>query len=182
MDTKAKNARAFFYLKCLMAVWFGFFIYAALSICVGSKGLIVYRQLVQERERLMDNLEIIQAINNKLNIQNILASAYGDKPENLLPLDEDTILAETRKIGYGKEGEHLIHFIGISAETSAPLDAGKPEYAFRVKGIPDYVIKIISFVSASALFLCLILPDILGFIRYMREEEAKRNHPAQISS
>lgn len=183
MNAKAKEARAFFYLKCLMAVWFGFFIYAALSIGVGSKGLIVYNKLVQERDKLRENFQIIQEINNKLNVKNILAGAYGDKAENLSPVDADTILAEARKIGYGLDGEYLIHFIGVPQETPTALNAGDPEYAFRAKGIPDYIIKIIAFVSAFALFLCLILPDVLDFSRYLQDEaEAKRNRRAQIES
>ncbi|MDR0707795.1 MAG: septum formation initiator family protein [Treponema sp.] len=172
ISKQAKKARLFFFLKWLTTVWFGSLVYAVLAFTVGGKGLIAYDALTQERDRLQANFNSIRETNKRLNVRNILFGSYENDPKNPAPADPDTILIEARNMGYGMPGENAIHFNGIERKEKTYIDPGTPEYAFKVKGFPDHILKIISFLSAISLLLCLILPDILDFFRYLYEENS----------
>ncbi|MDR2782459.1 MAG: hypothetical protein LBB48_01215 [Treponema sp.] len=172
ISKQAKKARYFFFLKCLTAVWFGCFLYAVLAFTIGGKGLIAYNALTHERDRLRANFDNIRETNKRLNIRNILFGSYENDPKTPMPADADTILIEARSMGYGLSGENAIHFNGIERTEKKYIDPGTPEFAFRVKGIPDRILKIISVLSATSLVLCLILPDILAFCRHLHEEKS----------
>ncbi|MDR0374739.1 MAG: hypothetical protein LBH85_03340 [Treponema sp.] len=179
ISTQAKKAQLFFFLKCLAAIWFGCLVYAVLAFTVGGKGLIAFNALTQERDRLQANFNTIRETNKRLNVRNILFGSYENDPQNPTPADSDTILIEARNMGYGVSGENAIHFNGIERTEKTYIDPGTPEYAFKVKGFPDYMLKIISFLSAVSLLLCLILPDILAFCRHLYEENSSlRQHRA----
>ncbi|MDR2446183.1 MAG: hypothetical protein LBD58_02655 [Treponema sp.] len=172
ISKQAKKAQLFFFLKCLTAIWFGSLVYAVLAFTVGGKGVIAYDALTKERNRLQENFNRIREINKRLNVRNILFGSYENDPKNPMPADSDTILIEARNMGYGVSGENAIHFNGIERKEKTYIEPGTPEYAFKVKGFPDHILKIISLVSAISLLLCLILPDILAFCRYLYEENS----------
>jgi hypothetical protein len=168
-------------LKILAGVWFGCFVYAGLSFTIGSKGLLPYGRLVEEKERLAANFADIRRINHDLHIRNILFGSQESDPINPIPADRDTLLTEARNMGSGLPGDVVIHFNGVSTPEKRYADPGAPLFAFRLKGVPDYIIKIISLVSAISLLLCVTLPDILGFCRYLQENpEAIRDKKATL--
>jgi cell division protein FtsB len=178
ISKQAKKAQYFFFLKWLTAIWFGCFMYAAFAFTIGGKGLIAYDALTQERDRLKANFDKIRETNRRLNVRNILFGSYENDPKNPIPADSDAILIEARNMGYGLSGENAIHFNGIERKEKTYIDPGMPEYAFKTKGIPDQILKTISFISAISLLLCFILPDILAFCRHLHEEKSPQ-HRAQ---
>jgi hypothetical protein len=178
---KIKKAKEFFYLKILTACWFGCLVYTLLSLSIGSHGVIVFEKLTQERDRLNANFNSIRTINGQLYIRNYLFGSHENDLKNPAPADPDTILAEARNMGYGLPGEVTIHFNGIKTGPKTYIDPGTPAYASRAKGVPHYIIMIISLLSGVSLLLCLILPDILGFCRHLQEESKNRQWKARIS-
>ncbi|MDR0556647.1 MAG: hypothetical protein LBG43_02070 [Treponema sp.] len=178
ISKQAKKAQYFFFLKWLAAIWFGSLVYAVLAFAIGGKGLIAYDALTQERDRLKANFAGIREINKRLNVKNILFGSYENDPKSPIPADSDAILIEARSMGYGLAGENAIHFNGIERVEKTYIDPGAPEYAFKVKGLPDHILKIISIMSAISLLICFILPDILAFCRHLREETSTQ-HRAQ---
>ena len=165
-------AKVFFFIKYFMSVWFIFMVYSALTFSIGGKGISNYRKLDAERARLQQNFDSIAETNAALNTINILLGSMALDQKQPIPADPETLRVTARDLGYGEEGEFLIRVIGLGgSDKKVYPDEGEAAYAIRAKGVPDYVIKIVSLCAGIALCLCLTLPDILGFCRYLQDEE-----------
>jgi hypothetical protein len=181
---RIKIVKIFFFIKCFMAVWFTFMVYAALTFTIGSRGNIIYGKLDTERARLQHNFDGIVEANAALNNINILLGSRASDQKQPIPADPETLKVTARDLGYGEKGELLIRVVGLGSSTKKVYPgAGEATYAIRAKGIPDYVIKIVSICLGIALFLCVTLPDILGFCRYLQDEQNQqpRGRRARVS-
>jgi cell division protein FtsB len=177
-------AKLFFFIKYFVSVWFVFMLYAVLTLSIGSKGISNYRKLDAERTRLQRNFDSIAETNAALSNINILLGSRALAQKQPIPADPETLRVTARDLGYGEQGEFLIRVIGLGdSDKKVYPDAGEAAYAIRAKGVPDYVIKIVSICGGIALFLCLTLPDILGFCRYLQDEQNQqpRGRRARVS-
>lgn len=171
MSDKGKKAKDFTLLKLLLSLWFGVFLYAGLSFTVGSKGLMPYGKLVAERNRLQANLSEIRETNNTLAKHNIMLGSHADDPQNPIPADPEYLIVQARNMGLAFPDETVLHLSNVKPTEKTYIDPGKPEQASRVKGFSDYIIKIVSIISAASLCLALILSDILRYCHHLQEEE-----------
>jgi hypothetical protein len=169
-----------FVVKILGGIWVGILVYAGLSITLGSKGLLPYNKLLQERDRLAANFERIRKTNDDLNIRNILLGSKENDPDAPIPADFHTTLSLARDMGYGLPGDIMLNYNGIELPQKTFEDAGTPQYAFRMNGIPDYVIKIIGLMCGLCAIICLTLPDVLVFCRDVQEEGMAKHYRAPL--
>jgi cell division protein FtsB len=134
--------------KCLTAVWVSVIIYAILSAFFGASGFSAYEAVFTEKERLADNLEDLQEINQQLN------GSFA-----ALQYDSDTIAVYARELGYGAPNEHFIRISGLPSVIKKSVSAGQQILPVFPTFIPDKIIHITSIVGGLFTLLLFIVFD-----------------------
>ena len=93
--------------RLFYSIYIGVLCYFVVHFFFGAAGLNDYRQLMQHRDVLIDNVAELQKINWQL-VQEL----------KLLAADPDKILVLARDLGYFREGDHVIKPEGISVPKS----------------------------------------------------------------
>jgi cell division protein FtsB len=138
--------------KYLIALWTAVAVYGVFSVLAGATGLSAYQQLLADREKQWVNMEKLRLINGEL-----------ENTKNSLLYDRDTIAVYARDLGYGKKDERFIRIVGLGgiknphASAGQILRAGKPDF------IPDRILKIASLCVGLAVFVLLLIFDIIRF-------------------
>ncbi|GMO48902.1 MAG: hypothetical protein Ta2B_30420 [Termitinemataceae bacterium] len=141
-------------LKYAVPVWVALIFYAAASLTVGAAGINAYKSLSSEREKQMANLTALQTLNEEL--QGV---------EEALRYDEDTIAVYARDLGFGSSDERFIRIVGFNEKHKQTLDAGEVIRALDPSYVDDKTLRIIAVVIAISLVLCIIIVDILQFVK-----------------
>ena len=99
--------------KYLLVPWFSLAIYTILSIYNGPTGIIPYRELLGEREKVLENLDKLHTTNQEL-----------EGAMDALLYDPETIRIRARELGYGERGELFIRIVGLPGTRLKELRPG----------------------------------------------------------
>jgi cell division protein FtsB len=101
------------YSKYLLVPWFSFAVYTALSVYTGSAGIMSYRELLVERQKIVGNLNKLHDINQEL-----------EGTIDALLYDPDAIRLRARELGYGESGERFVRIVGLPGGRHGELRPG----------------------------------------------------------
>jgi len=136
--------------KYLVGIWAAIVVYTIFSFFSGPKGLSAYNQLLFERDQQWANIKELGIINEEL-----------EKERNNLLYDQDTLLVQARRLGYGSENERFIRIVGLGNPVTTPAVTGN---AYTVKN-PDYLsdktIKIVSLCVGLLIFAFLFMLEVI---------------------
>jgi cell division protein FtsB len=141
-------------LKYLIAIWVAIVFYALASFTVGAFGMNAYSQLNEQREKQMENVAKLQALNEELS---------GIK--EALRYDNDTIAVYARDLGFGTQDERFIRIVGLDNKHKEALYAGEVVNTESPGYVDDKTLRIISVIIALSLMLCIAVVDILQFVK-----------------
>jgi Septum formation initiator len=99
--------------KYLAAVLFGTLVYTLLSLFAGRDGILVYRQLQEQKREISKRTAAIQKINDELSLE-----------YTALEKDNDVIAAYARKLDYVKPDEKLVKITGLRPAQTTLYDTG----------------------------------------------------------
>ena len=99
--------------KYLLVPWFMLAVYTVLSFYNGTAGVVSYRELLGERQKIMENLEKLQTTNREL-----------EGAMDALLFDSETIRIRARELGYGEAGERFIRIVGLPGGRPGELRPG----------------------------------------------------------
>jgi cell division protein FtsB len=138
--------------KFLIALWTAIAVYGIFSTLAGARGLSAYQQLLADREKQWANMEKLRLINGEL-----------ENTKNSLLYDQDTIAVHARDLGYGKKDERFIRIVGLGGMKNPHASAGQILKSGIPDTIPDRALKIAAFCVGLAVFILLMISDILRF-------------------
>jgi cell division protein FtsB len=131
--------------KCFAAVWVSVVVYSILSLFFGASSFSTYEAVSSERDRLVENMEVLKMINQEL------VGTF-----NALTYDSDTIAVYARVLGYGARDERFIRIVGLPSVVQNQQNAGLQIIPFIPRAIPDKTIRIISFFAGVAALLFMV--------------------------
>jgi cell division protein FtsB len=140
--------------KYLIALWTAIAVYGVFSAMTGVRGLSAYQQLLADREKQWANMEKLRLINGDL-----------ENTKNSLLYDRDTIAVYARELGYGKKDERFIRIVGLGGMKNPHSSAGQILRSGRPDFIPDRALKIAALCAGLAVFIFLLIFDIIHFKR-----------------
>jgi cell division protein FtsB len=131
--------------KYLLVPWLALAVYTVLSLYNGTAGIISYRELLRERERILENLDRLQFINKQL-----------EGTMDALLYDSETIRVKARELGYGETDELFVRIVGLPGARHSELRPGMIRTAaqsFRDPGGAHRLIAICLALILAALFV-----------------------------
>jgi len=146
----AENKKMNGVLKYLFAVWAGILVYVILSFSFGPTGLMAYRHLRNEQARQEENLERLWRLN--LELENTV---------NALRHDRDTLAVFARELGYAAPGEYFIRIVGLGGGRQTLAPTGEIAFASTPQVISNMVALIIALFIGAAIFICMIVFDVI---------------------
>jgi len=99
--------------KYLLVPWFSLVIYTVLSVYNGAAGFVSYRELLGERQKILENLDKLNIINQEL-----------EGTMDALLYDPETIRVKARELGYGDFDERFIRIVGLPGNRPKELKPG----------------------------------------------------------
>ena len=118
-----------------------------MNLFFGSTGLWAEAQLIKQRNKLAQNVTEIKKINDELSLE------YTS-----LLKDSDVIASYARKLGFVREGEHIVRFTGGLKMNEKIYSAGSYYECENIQYIPEWICKVL---GLSVFFLCMILSLLL---------------------
>ncbi|MDR0910888.1 MAG: septum formation initiator family protein [Spirochaetaceae bacterium] len=143
----------------ILPLWLGALVYIILSLFNGPNGFSAYRQMQQEIDIQKENLSHLQNLNVLL---------VGDM--DALLYDQDAIAARARELGYGKLDENFIRIVGVPGSLQKTFNEGRVLKAAIPEFMPNERIRYIAFGAAAALFLSILIAELLR-----RQDEPANN-------
>ncbi|GHU74067.1 hypothetical protein FACS189450_14600 [Spirochaetia bacterium] len=139
-------------IKYLIALWTAVAVYAMVSFFAGAAGLSAYEDLKTEQERQQANMETLALINEDL-----------ENSKNALLYDRDTIMVYAREMGFGDKDEKFVRIVGLGGGRRQYTAPGQIVTAIKPAYIPDRLISIIAICAGLAVFIALLVSDLLNF-------------------
>ncbi len=131
----------------LFSISIGTLVYVLVSLFCGQNGLWAESQLAVQKMNLCSNIAKIQKINDELILE-----------YTALTKDDEVISAHARRLGFVKEGEHLVKISGIPPKTQKAYSVGKYYKISEIQFVPEYICKILGFsVSFLTFFICFLI-------------------------
>ncbi len=127
----------------LISVSVGTLIYVLVSLFFGAGGLWAESQLIKQRNLLSENVREIQKINDDLELE------YTSLLE-----DPEVIASYARRLGFVKEGEHIVRFTGGAKLPEKIYSTGSYYDIEKIQFIPEWICKVL---GISVFVLCLLL-------------------------
>ncbi|MDR0447816.1 MAG: septum formation initiator family protein [Treponema sp.] len=135
--------------KYILVPWFSLVVYTVLTVYYGPGGIIPYRELLGEHQKILENMEKLQAINQDL-----------EGSRDALRYDSETIRIKAREIGYGIDGERFVRIVGLYGGRAGELKPGMIRTA--IMPLPSgKSYRAIAFLMGSILFALFLLGDVL---------------------
>lgn len=106
--------------KYLLAPWFSLAVYTLLSVYNGPAGLVPYRALLSERQKVLENIDTLGFINQKL-----------EGEMDALLYDAETIRIKARELGYGEARERFVRIVGLPVSKPNELKPGTVRTAIQ---------------------------------------------------
>jgi len=135
--------------KYLLVPWITLAIYTALSVYSGPVGIIPYRTLLKEREKIQENLEKLKLENQKF-----------EGTMHALRTDAETIRIRARELGYGEPGERFVRIVGLPGGRPNALRPGMIRSAIRPPAVSSKAHRIITFCTGLLLLGLFLAGDI----------------------
>lgn len=134
-------------LKLMIALCIGTLVYAGMSIVAGRNGILAYRQLYEQNEKLLLKTQELQNTYDKLKLD------YME-----LNSDQARIEAQARKLGYIYDGETTIAIHGIAETEPEMYDTGTVIRLSEITYVSEKTCKImgLSFFAVSALLMLVL--------------------------
>jgi len=139
--------------KYLLIPWFTLGLYTVLSVYNGATGIINYKELQLEREKILENLYQLHEINQELR---------GNM--DALLHDPETIKVRARELGYGERGEHFVRIVGLPGGRPRELRPGTIRTAVlhHPNTNPNWAVhRTISFCTGLLLLSLFLVVDLL---------------------
>ena len=99
--------------KYLLAPWLSLAVYTVLSMYNGPSGIVSYRELIGERQKILENLDKLNLINQEL-----------EGTMDALLYDAETIRIRARELGYGEYNERFIRIVGLPGGKHSEMKPG----------------------------------------------------------
>lgn len=131
----------------LISVSIGTLVYVLVNLFFGSTGLWAEAQLIKQRNKLAQNVTEVKKINDELSLE------YTS-----LLKDNDVIASYARKLGFVREGEHIVRFTNGIKMNEKVYSAGSYYECESIQFIPEWICKVL---GLSVFFLCMILSLLL---------------------
>jgi len=135
--------------KYLLVPWVTLAMYTVLSVYSGPVGVLPYRALLKEREKILENLEKLQLENEKLE-----GTMYA------LRSDSETIRIRARELGYGEPGERFVRIVGLPGGRPSALRPGMIRSAISPPDVAGKAHRIITLCTGLLLFGLLLAGDL----------------------
>ena len=134
-------------ITILFSISIGTFVYVLISLFCGQNGLWAESQLAVQKMNLCSNIASIQKINDELSLEYMA-----------LTQDSEVISAHARRLGFVKEGEHLVKISGIPPKTQKAYSVGKFYKVEDIQFVPEHICKILGFcVSFLTFFIAFLI-------------------------
>ena len=135
--------------KYLLVPWFSLAVYTALSIYNGPSGIVPYRELLSERQKILENLDKLRIVNVEL-----------EGAMDALLYDQETIRIKARELGYGEYNERFIRIVGLPGARASEMKPGMIRtFIHPVPSGKAY--RLISFCMGMILFALFLAGDML---------------------
>jgi cell division protein FtsB len=141
-------------IKYLTALWVGAAVYVVLSITSGPVGLSAYRQLEDERDKQLVNIEALEITNQEL-----------ENKKDALLYDKDTLAVYAREQGFASPEEKFIRIVGLESAQKPFSSPGLAVSAATPQYIPHRNLRIFSFCAALSILVCMGAYDLLRFLK-----------------
>jgi cell division protein FtsB len=135
--------------KYLLIPWFILVVYIILSMYSGTTGIVPYRELLGERQRILENLDKLQTINREL-----------EGTMDALLYDSETIRIKARELGYGENRERFVRIVGLPGGRPNELKPGMIRTAVQPSS-PGRAHRTISLCMGLLLFSLFLAGDLL---------------------
>ncbi len=131
-------------LKFMIALCIGTLVYTGMSIIGGRNGIMAYRQLYEQNEKLILKTQELQNTCDRLKLD------YSE-----LTSDQARLEAQARKLGFIYDGESIIMVHGIAENQPEIYDTGTVIKLSEITFISEKTCKImgLSFFAISALLM-----------------------------
>lgn len=136
--------------KYLLVPWTAVSFYAIASMIGGASGIGAYGRLLEERKKIVENLENLQGINREL-----------EGTMDALLYDSEAIKVRARELGYGESGERFVRIVGLSGVRYRETSPGTVKTAAPSPHVPDTTLRIMSILAGCGLFLAFFIGDML---------------------
>ncbi|MDR1863926.1 MAG: septum formation initiator family protein [Treponema sp.] len=141
-------------IKYLAAFWVGAVVYVSFSISSGPAGLSAYRQLEDERDKQLANIEALELANREL-----------ETMKDSLLYDRDTLAVYAREQGFAGSEEKFIRIVGLEGVQKSRSSPGLVVSAAAPQYITQRNLQILSFCIAVSILICMGAYDLLQFLR-----------------
>ena len=136
--------------KYLVGVWTAIAVYTFFSFLSGPSGVSAYNYMESEQERQWANIAKLGNINEELE---------KTKKNNLY--DNDTLLVQARRMGYGYEDERFVRIVGLGNRNAPPSETGKVYIAHMPDTISEKTIKIAAICAGFLIFAFLFMMEFI---------------------
>jgi cell division protein FtsB len=137
-------------VKYLLVLWVAVAVYTGMSFYGGLKGISAYQELAAEQEKQELNMKTLERINQDL-----------ENTKNALLYDRDTIRVYARNLGFGEQNEKFVRIVGLGQARNTPPSPGEVVVAEKRQSMTHKTILLISLFAALAVFIPLLVSDIL---------------------
>ncbi|MDR2702457.1 MAG: septum formation initiator family protein [Spirochaetaceae bacterium] len=135
--------------KYLLIPWVMLAVYTILSMYNGPVGIVSYRVLLLEREKILENLEKLHLVNQEL-----------EGTMTALLSDAETIRIKARELGYGEQNERFVRIVGLPGGRPSNLRPGMIRTAVLPAPVSVSSYRIITLCSGLLLLGLFLLADL----------------------
>lgn len=134
-------------LKFMIALCIGTLVYTGMSIIGGRNGIMAYRQLYEQNEKLILKTQELKDTRDRLKVD------YAE-----LKSDKGRVEAQARKLGFIYDGETVIMINGIAEAKPEIYDTGTVIRLSEINFIPEKTCKImgLAFFAISAMMMLVL--------------------------
>lgn len=136
-------------IKFMIALCVGTLIYTGMSLIVGRNGIMAYRQLYEQNEKLILKTQELQNTCDKLKLD------YSE-----LQSDRARLEAQARKLGYIYDGEKIIMIHGIAEKQPDMYDTGTVIRLSEISFISEKTCKIMGLAFFAITLMFFIVFDL----------------------
>jgi len=155
--------------KYLFIPWVMLAVYTILSVYNGTAGIVSYRALLAEREKIRENLEKLQLVNQEL--EGTLTALHSDT---------ETIRVKARELGYGEQNERFVRIVGLPGGRPNNLRPGMIRTAILPAPVSVGAHRVITLCAGLLLFGLFLAADLCLFSSGSRRN-TEINFPKDLS-
>jgi cell division protein FtsB len=136
--------------KYLLVPWLMLAVYTTLSLFNGAGGVDPYRELLGEREKILENLDRLQSINEEL-----------EGAMDALLYDSETIRVKARELGYGEADERFVRIVGLPGVRHSEIKPGTVRPASQPSFVSAVVYRFIACCAGLLLLGFFLFRDVV---------------------